>query len=220
MLGRMKEVDVAGFAVAYMKAQGWEVYQEVDFGGSRADIVATQGEEIMVVEAKAAMTFALLEQAIGWKQYADRIVVVTPLRKNVGKFALVHCLDHLQFGWWSICQESVHVEVEPPKLEAGLADRLRESLCDEQKNYAEAGTSGKYWTPYKAFAKAVKEAVEKSPGLPVKEIIWRVNHHYASSSSAIANLRKGAELGWIEGVELRKVEGKMCLFPQVKVKAS
>lgn len=76
------ETQVAAPVVAWLRAGGWDVYQEVRQGaGARAcDIVATQGRLIWAVEVKTRLSNAVLEQAAYWRQYAHFASVAVPMR--------------------------------------------------------------------------------------------------------------------------------------------
>jgi hypothetical protein len=72
---RRPETDIARPVVAWLQAQGWTVYQEVQHQGCVADIVAVRGPLLWVIECKAQLGLAVLGQALGWQGHAHAISV-------------------------------------------------------------------------------------------------------------------------------------------------
>ena len=75
------EAQLAAAVVSHLREHGWEVWQEVRAGrisDRRADIVATMGRRVMVVETKLSLSAAVVGQAFQWRPYAHWVVVAVP----------------------------------------------------------------------------------------------------------------------------------------------
>jgi hypothetical protein len=74
------EADLARPLVEQLRELGWTVYQEVEWysNGPRADIVATQGRLVWVIECKKSLSIDVLGQAHGWRGKAHVVSVAVP----------------------------------------------------------------------------------------------------------------------------------------------
>ena len=76
-----------------------------------------------------------------------------------------------------------------------------ELLGNIPKEFAESGSKGGYWTPYKQTMIAVRRYIENNEGCTFKDIINNLeHHHYASNATAKVCIRK----------DLEKYESKWC----------
>lgn len=185
---RLAEVDVAAPVVAWLRAGGWDVYQEVrnGKGGERScDLVATRGPLVWAVEAKVRLCVEVLEQAHWWLQYAHYASVAVPYHYLS---ALGPAFGHLVRAWGlgifgvrpmeALCGgtaidklvDNMHY---PPRLHRrGLAVHLRRWLCEEQKTFLAAGSPcGGGWTPFKDTCRNLAQFVREHPGCTLKEAI-------------------------------------------------
>lgn len=82
------EVALCERIIAWLKAQHWEVYQEVSLGysGNRADIVATMGPTVWVIEAKLGVSLAIIDQALAWRGYAHQISIASRKYKRPPRY--------------------------------------------------------------------------------------------------------------------------------------
>ena len=194
----MKETDLAPVLVAWLEAQHWEVYQEVQFrrGGAVADIVAVRGSLVWIIELKTSLTLKVMEQAAAWPvQFrsaainwgkADRRMAYRVAKEffKIGVLELNPVYSDLSGG--------VHEVVVAPIMRENhtQAKSLIPKLTDLHKTFAPAGSrSGRNLTPYKQTMIAVKEFIEDHPGCTAREIYDELGKlHYANGASTRANL--------------------------------
>jgi hypothetical protein len=214
------EVELARPIVAWLADLGWEVFQEVAIpGGARADIVARRGRVLWAIEVKRTLGLTLLGQALAWTRRAHRVSVAVPRGRDTTarRFALRAAAAE---GIGVIVARQVYgggvkvVERARPQLRRRV---LGLELHEAQKTWAEAGNaSGKRWSPFAQTCKLVREVVDEHPGLTVREVVERVDHHYASVASARGALLEWARAGLLEGVEARggtKATGFYRFYP-------
>lgn len=222
-----KETQVAAPVVDWLREMGWDVYQEVEAHGRRADIVARRGALIWVVEVKRSLDLTLLAQGRGWLAHAHRVSLAYAGKKNSRtNSTAAHYARTDGLGLIEVSQRrsrsggaSVHVvqlaEVSGPALRRSVRPRFK--LTERQKTYAEAGNAdGKFWSPFKQTCERVVDLVARHPGLTIREVVDRVDHHYASKQSARGSLLSWARAGKLQGVIVRggsKAEGAMRLYP-------
>lgn len=196
-----RETDVAAPMVAWLREWQWDVWQEVEFGGCRADIVAVRHGRLMIVEAKAALTFDVIAQAQRWPVHYRAIVVPYGGGGEGRRLALQVCRD-LRLGVYLASRARDVREEIPPRLLRG-ADRMQavrrylKTLQHWPRDYAAAGSlSGTGWSSYRGTMDRVRAFIAAHPGCTVKEIVGNVYHHYASPASATAAIPK-----WLQTVE-------------------
>jgi hypothetical protein len=152
---KITETQVARPVVAYFGDLGYDVYQEVKIGGREAvaDIVATLGKRVVVVECKTSLSLAVIEQAVGWRGFANWVYVATPNARVVkGRWVANSILAYFGIGHIETAVFSGQCSI---RLDATLdrkarTNRVLESLVDAHRTYAEAGNSnGRHWSPFK-----------------------------------------------------------------------
>lgn len=199
----MKETELAARVVEWLQRQHWTVYQEVQGGRGRHDIVATRNGVCWVVECKMSLTFKVLEQAHRAMAHF-RSVAVPKADKGGGrafayKVAERFGIGILEVGHYSFISEMTH----PTYLRLRNGKRrdshkmikryMLDQLTPEQKKWGVAGAPGgmPYWTPYKQTIHNVKVLLLEKPGLTIKDIIAEINsvHHYSNDKSALQCLR-------------------------------
>lgn len=212
MVAERNERSVAERVVAWLRDMQWDVYQEVQVrsSGGRADIVATHGSLVWVVEVKMNLCIRVMEQAYRWKWCAHYVsIAVPPLTpKQRCRTAMVkpfaeRILRDYGIGLFIVSTADRAYSFDHPcstRLGPALhrkadADYLRSSLHEEQKTWTAAGNShGEYYSPFRATCKQVALHVKHNPGCTLKELIDGINHHYASDTSA-----RSALVQWIRG---------------------
>jgi hypothetical protein len=209
------EEDICELIVKWLRAQHWEVYQEVSLGyaSERADIVAKLGSLLWVIEAKRNVSMKLLEQSLNWIGYANMISMASLGGKKRTARLLNWFWRQTGIGLITICPISDGVDVRyEPRLYRIKHNRLKDSLCEEQKNFCAAGSKdGGYWTPYAQTCREVLSRVKREPGITMKQLMDGLEHHYSSSATARACLTKWAAMGKIPGVKVER-DGKMNRF--------
>lgn len=214
----MKETDVARPVVAWLQAQHWEVYQEVQLRAGIADIVAVMDRRVWIFEAKTSLSLAVLAQADRWRPYAHWSSVVVPVRirgydcrqfaQNVCRDRGIGIIEVYPRQEWHDPFELVAASLNRKALATGILKSLRE----QHKTYAEAGSAnGRHWTPFKQTCRDVLVYVYDHPGCILKELIDKVSTHYASKSGARASLSHWAQAGKIPGIRTEH-DGRFLRF--------
>jgi hypothetical protein len=217
------EAELAEPVVAWIADMGWTVYQEVMLSPGdtrRADIVATSGRIVWVIEVKRSLSLDLLAQGLDWKPWAHRVSLAYPAAR-VSRARQYAALAARSDGLGLLAvqgpvftyQAAIVREVSGPKLNRRPLEGLRAALCEEHKTFAAAGSAdGHYWSPFRATCEVILAAVQASPGLTVREVIDRVDHHYKTPASARGSVYRWASEGKIPGVEVRR-DGAARLYP-------
>lgn len=213
----ISEVDMARNVVAYLEAEKWECFKEVQlgWGSRRADIVAVRDPVIAVVECKLSLSLDVIEQAVGWKHHAHWCWVAVPRPKRGRRTGIARdVLRHYGVGMLEVREGDVYV-AERPELNRKpvCIDRLKAALREEQKTWAEAGSKSGFYTEYAATCREVLERVRASPGITTKALIDGLQHHYATDASARASLLKWGARGSIKGVRVERSGKSACWFP-------
>jgi hypothetical protein len=221
---KFSEADLCQIAVKYLEEQGWECYKEVCFQGleGRADIVGVFDKRLLwIIEAKLHLNLDVIAQASEWQGHAHLVSILTPYPKNgdyVKRRFTTKLLRGLGVGQIQASRDEtlrIFSEARLDRAAHRLAKGLIEQLRPEHKVYAQAGTNGGYWTPYKETVRQVQEYVKANPGISLGEAIEKLGKlHYASKSSARATLRKRIEWGQFKGIRMERTGRELRLFPQ------
>lgn len=214
----MVEADLCRALAPWLKDLGWDVYQEVVIGGPRADMVATRGKLVWIVEAKMSMTLALLDQVYNWRGKSHYLSVVIPsLSKSGCTYSSVAAREMLH--QWGVGVFRVHGDggrFDPyfvsEQLRASFIRRpdlswVEGSLQQGQKASEGGSTGGGYWTPFRNTCDKLREYVAANPGCSLKQAIDGIKHHYKTASSAVNSMRHWVTNGKVKGVCSR--EGKL-----------
>lgn len=209
------EIEIGRAVATYLSEQGWEVFQEVQMGrgGSRADLVARLGHRLWVVECKTTFGLSVLEQADAWRRYANWIsVAVPPTRRGAMAVRVAEWL-----GVGVLCVgNSVEVRVAP-RLCRRVIGRLGESLRDEHRTWAEAGSAhGDYWTPFRHTARALAEVVRLEPGISMSAAVKQIKHHYGKDSTAVTSLLNWVHAEKVPGIRAVKNGHRIALHPHTE----
>lgn len=210
------EVQLAKHVTAWLRAEGWDVYEEVSFGYAlAADIVAVRKPVVAVIEVKTSMSLAVLGQARRWLRESHLVYVAVP------QFVRGSSLDGATWvcktlGIGLLCvskngrvQEHVHPEFRRPRS----TKRILESLRPQQQDgtIPAGSTSGPRWTPWKITVTELSEYVRLHPGVTLGEALQKVKHHYSSAKAARASLSHQIRKGIIKTV---RAEGRtLKLYP-------
>lgn len=224
MSQKITEVQLAKKVIKYLEDLNWkDIYQEVQIysGGSCADIIAINKPVVWIIECKIAAGIKVLEQAVRWKAYANMTSVAVLHTPRASRFFENTCnkfgIGVLRFGINNTDQitETLH----PQFFRKTLSKRLRSKLTENHKIYGQAGQSGgDQWTPFKATCLNVLRVVNRNPGITIKDLVQKINHHYSSSSSAKTCLVKWIDSGIVPGVEIHRDKRKICIYPSKRYK--
>jgi len=202
-----KETELGRHIKNSLIQDGWDVYCEVLYRGSVADIVAVKNGKILIVECKLSFGLTVMEQADHWRRLgcAHLVSVAVP---SASSFGLLIC-NWLGLGVMTVSGDGNEVyERNPPRfIRQANPERLLKALKPEQK-VAEAGSAGGgYWTPFKETVRNLERFVKANPGCTLKEAMDGIKHHYRTSSSARINMLHWIEAGKVPGVVVKR-DGK------------
>lgn len=216
------ETDLARVVVDWLEDQHYQVYQEVQAydGGPVADIVATQGVLVVVVECKLSLGLRVIEQARFWNRRAHLTYVAVPWPKRDARFA-TEVAGRFGLGVLWVSDGSygsdhrVDERSRPEFCRRADVERLRGRLTDGHRTYAQAGNShSRRWSPFKQTSMDVARYVRDHPGATLSEVIGSVKTHYRTPATARSCLAQWAEAGKLEGVRLERHDGKIRLWPK------
>lgn len=219
----MRETEVAAVVVAWLTSEGWDVYQEVD----GIDVVATSGPLVCAIEVKVRMSWEVCEQAVMRRNHAHLVwVAVGAKRVKRNYYSRVpwyakRALERDGIGIMSVRMDRGDVTmVQAPALNRAATDgarELRSRLRPQHKTHCAAGSpSGGGWTPFKDTCHQLLKLVDAleypEDGIPVKDAIGRIDHHYRGGNSAARSaLVRHAERGVVPGVAIKR-DGRRLLF--------
>lgn len=219
----LHESDLAAKVVAYLEAQHWDIYQEVNFGsgGAIADIVAVRAGYLWIIECKTSLTFTVLEQANHWRSHYRSVAI--PLTRNTsGRGTAYHIANKfLKLGILEVGNDDRYGDFvkeifEPPLMREyhKHAKWMISELKPKHKTMLAAGSKGGgYWTPYKATMESVRRYIRLHPGCSLKEIVDGINnYHYANRDSAMGCIRKALTEWETDWCQIEKIDGKTVYF--------
>lgn len=222
----LSEEQLARPIVAWLRERHWEVYQEVAFRGRCADIVATLGPRVWVIEVKKTLGLDVITQAVRWIGSAHFVSVAAP--SVIGAYGSHRDFIRKILDWQGIgllevrCHRQrpsdlapidVDESVQPPIHRRAAAGVLRCALDEKQKTFAPAGNGSRHWSPFKRTCETVLCRVRYQPGITMKELLDIETTHYRSKSSAASSLAIWIENGKVPGVRLEREGGRLRLFP-------
>jgi hypothetical protein len=218
---KISEQALASELVAWLEAQHWDVYQEVrvsEYSGSPiADVVAVQGRLVWIVECKTTLGLAVLGQALRWRGQVHFASVCAPQMPRRGNASWAAERFARELGVGLLTAEHGYVsQHEAPRLNrrpCGV-EQIRAALRPEHKTYAKAGSArGGYWTPFRQTCHYLREAVEKQPGVTLRDAIANIQTHYSSPQTARSSLPSLIEKGVVRGVRLEREGRALRLYP-------
>jgi hypothetical protein len=213
---KRSEAEIARKVVVELQSLGFETYEEVTNGGSRADIVGLRGPVVAVVETKATMSLAFLNQLLYWRGFAHLVIGACGYGRTVGA---AHRLCQLEgIGLWSVGFESVREEIAPVLRRKAYTEKIRKRCVPENRTgetaYAQAGTNGGgYYTPFRKTARALTDIVRQKPGIALRDAMTEISHHYRSDATARSAMPSLIERGAVGGIRIER-EGRLVrLYP-------
>lgn len=232
---KRSEVELGCPVIAWLECEGWDVYQEVQRGyaGPVADIVATKGDIVAVVELKVSLTFDLLAQITRWTGYAHHLFVAVPHARSSdgrrmaervfadrGVYVLeVHETSHAeQLRQGTIADRVKQQRATPTRLEAPHAATLHARLREEHKTHASAGSArGGHYTEFRGTCEKLAALVRARPGVSLRDAVAGIDHHYANAKSARSHLRQMVAKGVVAGVRVEGDENGIARLYPVEV---
>jgi hypothetical protein len=185
------ERDLALPVKDYLRAEGWELYEEVSYAGKISDIVATRGDELAVVELKTSLGFPVICQAKNWLEHANCSWIAVPSGKATPEReeALEVCAWRA-IGVLVVRPLSKLEEERQARGELGSAEprvrvvqaavpqptfpyALRAVLAPEHQTHAPAGSkTGVRWNATTERHAAVRSYIEEHGGtVPLEDVV-------------------------------------------------
>lgn len=194
---KLSEEDVAKNILLYLEGQGWNCYPEalLKYSNGRADIAATKDGILRIVEVKMSLSLALLNQANEWilSEGVDEVFIAIPnlkvshLVSEILRWKGIGMLMHYPYSIYANKVNVVCTGGRRLNVREGRKKKMIDSLHEDMKNYS-PGTKVGFSTPYNRTIKRIEEFIlEKGCPVTMKEIL-KLEHHYASSSSARSGL--------------------------------
>lgn len=211
----MSETSLAKLALRQLEEMGFDCYQEVPLG-TRADIVGVRRGIVCVVEVKTALSFDVVAQADDWLPLAHWRFIAVPRVRSGGRgreLAYSVC-EERGIGIFEISEQHDRVWIlRYPRLNRNAnPQRLLDVLRPEHKTYAEAGSSGSYWSPWKSSVQALVREVDRQPGLLLRDLVLKIKHHWASNTSAVNCVSRQIADGAIPELRIEKEGRKVRVF--------
>jgi hypothetical protein len=185
----VREVDLCAVVIGWLAADGWDVHQEVDTSGGTADIVASKGNRLWIVEAKLGFGFDVMAQAEARRRAAHWVSVAVPDARhsdafNYGRFiaqergiGVLRVTDERVIedvrpacglskqrapDWWPDYRTSTQ-RADARERALGIA-RAKGFLCEETRTFGTAGSpSPTRWTYWKAMEKEMRRLLRTAP---------------------------------------------------------
>jgi hypothetical protein len=196
------EIDLAEILIKKLKKEDYEVYQEVYCDGRIIDVVAVKDSQYWIIECKKKSCFDILEQAIFWEDYAEKVSVCIfndfkykTERKNV---AFEKILKKFNIGIFFIDADERIIEM--PFYEEKIIDPINKSkikLFSEQITYSKAGSKGSkgsYFSPLKKLEEQFLDIVKNNSGITLEECLEKVEIEVENKEEYIRKLLKNGSI--------------------------
>lgn len=214
----MKETEI-GIAVAEeFRREGWEVFGEVSTGQGQpvCDMVARRGSLLWAIECKTTRSLDVLDQAMWWTQCAHLVSVAVPgkRRKRLHRYdGWAELAAHRGIGVFGVDLAGRGKPLEVAQLTFPAVRRrirlpyLSKGLVDAQRLSVPGTSGGGRWTPFRNTCDQLRKIVAEHPGIPLREAVAKISHHYARNAVARSALAKWIHAGTVVG--LRMDSGKL-----------
>lgn len=206
----MKETEIAAAVVAWLTAEGFEVYQEVEVRPGILDIAARRRPVVWAIETKVRLNYEVIAQAERWVPHVHRAVVACPCHWPL------HPYDQALFDRLGLGLVSVHggdgarlecVHRIDARLNVHSDGAVARALREEHKTYSQAGQSGgPRWTRWKSLCKDFRAYVRDHPGCTAREAVLGMQAKAAKFGqagrygAAASSLLRGVKGGYVPGV--------------------
>ena len=202
-----RETELYAPVKAHLEAAGYEVKAEV----GAADVVAVQGEAVLVVELKTGFSLTLLSQAVARQALTDLVYVAVPRWKGRAGWksfkSNVGLCKRLGLGVLSVRLDDgfVQVHTDPgafrPRKSAPRRDRLLGEFARRTGDPNTGGTRGPIVTAYRQDAERIAAHLAEagpSKGAAVAR---------ATGVATATRMMAANHFGWFERLE----KGVYCL---------
>jgi hypothetical protein len=218
------ETDIAAPVVAWLREEGWTVYQEVPLRGGSCDIVATRGSILWAIECKEHLNADVCEQAERWLRHSNltSVAVAKPKHTTTSRVLGAYLSDR-GIGLFDVFDCSIREQVAPA-LRRRRDSKLEKALMPEQQTYVKAGSpGGRRYTPFKDTCARLARYVQAHPGCFLKQALDSEGFttHYSSKSAARSSLHHWLNKDMVEGVAIKRTSlGRITLWPFEKEAAA
>lgn len=205
------EIELAKPVIAWLESYQWDVYQEVQYRGKIADIVAVQNNIVWIIETKLVSSLKVIEQALQWKPFGHYVSVGVPPKSGQWMFDRILEL----YGIGKLTSGFLVTESVPPKLNRkAFSKKILDVLTPEHKTFSVAGNAeGSRLTPFTRTCADIVKEVKMNPGITLKELIQKVKTHYATPATARVCITKWIGTKHID-VRFEKVGKLLKLYPK------
>lgn len=189
------EIDLAEILIKKLKKEDFKVYQEVYCDGRIIDIVAVKDGKYWIIECKKKSCFDILEQAIFWEDYAEKVSVCIfndfkykAERKNI---AFEKILKKFNIGIFFIDADERIIEMpfyDENKLKPINKSKIK--LFSEQVTYSKAGSKGSYFSPLKKLEEQFLNVVKDNSGKTLEECLEKIEIEVENKEEYIKNILK------------------------------
>jgi hypothetical protein len=217
------EAELVAATGEWLRADGWSCFYEVapwGSGAARADIVATRGPLLAVVECKMTLGLAVLEQCETWLEYAHVIWAAVPwggrshLVERVAEWLGVG-IAKIGRGYSGATDGECltgSVEVHAALRRKVNHERIRRHLSESAANH-QPGNNHSFSTPYtETCARLLGIVTEAGGRIAAKDAIGKLQHHYRGGAACARSvLVRRAEAGQVSGLRIAR-EGRAVFF--------
>ena len=212
------ESDLAEKVCSFLAGDGWDIYQEVQFGraGRRADIMARRGDCIWAVEVKKSMTFDVIAQARDWQFWTHGALIAVPEIETKsggrGRALARRVCEDMGIGIIEVGYLSARMTLAP-RLNRDNKDMIRRFILpllhEDLKGWgAKAGNNDSdFWSPFKATCREALKYVAEHEGVSMKELMEAIEHHYTNDACARSSFSKWVMMGKVKGLRI-EYDGK------------
>ncbi len=128
----LRERDLLPPVAAYFLGLGYEVFEEVEIAGRRADLVAARTTDVAAVELKVKDWRAAVRQAMAYQLGADRSYVALPLWRAQEAYRSRHAFEAEGIGLLAVdahgLVRTVLAPLPSPRRMPPLAEAVRDRL--------------------------------------------------------------------------------------------
>ena len=178
---KLKETDLYQPVATFFTASGFDVQAEV----KHCDVVATRGEETVIVELKTGLTFALIVQAVERQRICSAVYVAVPAsalpRVGSKRTKRLRVLRRLELGLILVNSkdQSVTVTLSPEPFDRERSERnskhVKTALVEELKGRSlrvnVGGSTGTVvMTAYRETAMAIALILKNNGNLSAKDV--------------------------------------------------
>jgi len=222
------EADLAQKVCSFLSGDGWDIYQEVQFGraGRRADIMGRRGDYVWAIEVKKSMTFDVIAQARDWQFWTHGALIAVPAIETKsggrGRNLARRVCEDMGIGIIEVGSFSARM-TSAPRFNRDNKDMIRRFILpllhEDLKGWgAKAGNSDSdFWSPFKATCRDALNYVREHEGISMKELMEKIDHHYSNDSCARASFSKWIMMGKVNGLRI-EYDGRRNRVYTAKVK--